>query len=113
MTDKVSLDKLTVDQLLDLRESIDERLEKMVDEEIANLQKRMDRLSQYKESPKGRSVATKATRIPKPRRSKGRKAPIKFRDPETGNAWSGRGLTPVWLREYEANGGQRSDLAVL
>lgn len=26
------------------------------------------------------------------------KVTAKFRDPATGNAWSGRGQTPVWLR---------------
>ncbi len=26
-----------------------------------------------------------------------RKAPIKFRDPDTGNSWSGRGIQPKWL----------------
>ena len=110
MASNISLEGLSVDELLDLREIIDERLAKLVDAEISDLQKRMDRLCKYKESPKGRSTGER--KASRPRRSKGRKAPIKFRDPKTGNSWSGRGLTPVWLREFEANGGKRSDLAV-
>ena len=114
MGNKISLEGLSVDNLLDLREKIDERLTRLIDDEISSLQKRMDRLSKYKnepESPPSR-VAKLRNSASKSRRRKGRKAPIKFRDPDSGNSWSGRGLTPVWLREYEANGGKRSDFAV-
>jgi len=45
-----------------------------------------------------------------PRR--GSKVPAKYRDPATGNAWSGRGLQPKWLRAALAQGRQLSDFAV-
>lgn len=114
MGNKMSLEGLSVDSLLDLREKIDERLTKLIDDEIDNLQKRMDRLSKYKNAPESapNGAAKLRGRSGKTNRNKGRKAPIKFRDPKSGNAWSGRGLTPVWLREFEAEGGKRSDLAV-
>ena len=40
------------------------------------------------------------------------KAPAKFRNPKTGATWSGRGMTPVWLRELEAKGKSRKDFAI-
>lgn len=43
---------------------------------------------------------------------KGGKVPAKYRDPATGNAWSGRGLQPKWLRAALAQGRQLSDFAV-
>jgi DNA-binding protein H-NS len=43
---------------------------------------------------------------------KGRKVPVKFRDPASGNAWSGRGLQPKWLQAQLAQGRKLSDFAV-
>jgi DNA-binding protein H-NS len=43
---------------------------------------------------------------------KGGKVPVKFRDPVSGNAWSGRGLQPKWLQAALAQGRQLSDFAV-
>lgn len=31
----------------------------------------------------------------------------KFRDPETGDSWTGRGMTPKWLRDHEEAGRPR------
>ena len=36
--------------------------------------------------------------------SKGKKAPIKYRHPKTGQTWSGRGIYPKWLSEEIAKG---------
>lgn len=35
----------------------------------------------------------------------------KYRD-ENGNRWAGRGRTPLWIIEYENNGGSREDFLV-
>jgi DNA-binding protein H-NS len=43
---------------------------------------------------------------------KGSKVPVKFRDPASGNAWSGRGLQPKWLLAHLAQGRKLSDFAV-
>jgi DNA-binding protein H-NS len=43
---------------------------------------------------------------------KGGKVPVKYRDPASGNAWSGRGLQPKWLQAALAQGRQLSDFAV-
>jgi len=41
---------------------------------------------------------------PKARATKGSKVPAKYRDPDTGKAWSGRGLKPTWLKAALAAG---------
>jgi DNA-binding protein H-NS len=43
---------------------------------------------------------------------KGSKVAAKFRDPASGNAWSGRGLQPKWLQAALAQGRKLSDFAV-
>lgn len=48
----------------------------------------------------------------KPEKATARKVAAKFRDPETGNTWSGRGLQPKWLRNALAAGRSLADFAV-
>src|ERR671917_922253 len=42
----------------------------------------------------------------------GAKRAAKFRNPETGEEWSGRGRPPRWLAALEAEGRSRQELAV-
>jgi DNA-binding protein H-NS len=42
----------------------------------------------------------------------GSKVPAKYRDPQTGASWSGRGLKPRWLTEELSRGKSISDFAV-
>lgn len=43
---------------------------------------------------------------------KGRKVPAKYRDPESGTTWSGRGLHPKWLKAALAKGRKLTDFAI-
>ena len=45
--------------------------------------------------------------------AKGGRAPVraKYRHPETGETWSGRGSVPGWLRRLEEEGRRREELA--
>ena len=36
------------------------------------------------------------------------KVSAKFRDPDTGDSWTGRGMTPKWLRDHEEAGRSRA-----
>ena len=56
----------------------------------------------------GASDAAQAPKVPRTRA----KAPVKFRDPQTGDAWSGRGRTPKWLEAHEKAGRSRGEFAV-
>ncbi|MDP1534285.1 MAG: H-NS histone family protein [Rubrivivax sp.] len=61
----------------------------------------------------GLSLSDLGTRaMTAPRRAAGGKVPAKFRDPVTGNSWSGRGLQPNWLKAALAAGRKLSDFAV-
>jgi DNA-binding protein H-NS len=65
-------------------------------------------------SQHGLTLADLGTRAPAPA-AKGRsggKVPAKYRDPATGQAWSGRGLHPKWLKQALAEGAKLSDFAV-
>ena len=60
-------------------------------------------------------LGAKAAKAPKATRAgprKGGKVPVKYRDPASGNAWSGRGLQPKWLQAALAQGRQLSEFAV-
>jgi DNA-binding protein H-NS len=43
---------------------------------------------------------------------KGKKVPAKYRDPASGNTWSGRGLQPKWLKAALDSGRKLSDFAL-
>ena len=43
---------------------------------------------------------------------KGSEVAAKFKDPETGASWSGRGLQPKWLKAALADGKKIEDFAV-
>jgi len=40
------------------------------------------------------------------------KAPIKYRHPQTGESWSGRGLQPRWLRAAIVSGAKLEDFSI-
>jgi DNA-binding protein H-NS len=41
-----------------------------------------------------------------------RTVPIKYRDPDTGATWTGRGKPPRWISAAEAEGKKRSDFLI-
>ncbi|MBK9361849.1 MAG: H-NS histone family protein [Rubrivivax sp.] len=47
-----------------------------------------------------------------PKARSGGKVPAKYRDPATGQAWSGRGLHPKWLKQAIAGGAKITDFLV-
>lgn len=56
-------------------------------------------------APGGRKAKT-------PKAKKQRRVPAKFRDPQTGATWSGRGLAPKWLAEKEKTGAKREEFLI-
>jgi len=47
-----------------------------------------------------------------PKARSGGKVPAKYRDPATGQTWSGRGLHPKWLRQALEAGAKLTDFAL-
>ncbi len=62
----------------------------------------------------GLTLADLGTRAPTPGRSggTGRKVAAKYRNPATGDTWSGRGLQPKWLKAALAAGRSLADFAL-
>lgn len=50
---------------------------------------------------------------PKPKRGRRGVLPPKYRDPESGATWSGRGKVPIWMRErMERDGATKEDFLI-
>ena len=47
-----------------------------------------------------------------PKAKSGGKVPAKYRDPATGQTWSGRGLHPKWMKQAMASGAKITDFLV-
>ena len=61
----------------------------------------------------GLTAADLVAKAPGPRTStSGRKVAAKYRDPATGQTWTGRGLKPKWLSAALESGKQLNDFAV-
>ena len=111
---KLNFNGMNVDELLALRQKVDDQIAATAAKEVAELQGKMDKLQSFvREKPKAAPEPTKPVKRAKSRaRKKPAKVSAKFRDPATGKTWSGRGMTPVWLREYEEQGKKRTQFAV-
>lgn len=93
-----------------------------LDKKIAELQReeRASAIAQVKAlmAQHGLSIADLTPRAQavrpgeKPRPNAGVKVAAKYRDPATGNSWSGRGLKPNWLKAALEGGKSLSDFAV-
>jgi DNA-binding protein H-NS len=57
---------------------------------------------------KAAKTTTKANGTPAAKRP----VPIKYRHPQTGETWTGRGKAPRWIINAESNGKQRGDFLV-
>jgi DNA-binding protein H-NS len=57
-------------------------------------------------------LGTRSAPVQTPKKASSGKVPPKFRDPATGDSWSGRGLQPKWLKAALAAGRSLSDFSV-
>lgn len=113
--------------------------QKRIEREIERLQKQKEALAQKAQKPAIASIISQmkslnitphdiaaayeaATKTGKRGRkasgsSSANKKPVvpvkpKYQDPETGQTWTGRGIAPVWIREAEAAGKDRSSFLI-
>jgi DNA-binding protein H-NS len=84
---KVSLSRMTVEALMDLRKRVDDTLH----ERRAEIQKQMERMDRAIALVGGRRVVRGGGSA-----LKGKKVPPKYRGP-SGETWAGRGAKPNWL----------------
>jgi DNA-binding protein H-NS len=79
-----ALKSMSIEKLINLKSDVEAMLAQKVSEQRHSLQQELSKLGGYTGSKKGRSG---------PRGT----VPPKYRHPETGETWSGRGLKPRWL----------------
>jgi DNA-binding protein H-NS len=96
-----NLASMSVDALLRMRDEIGDVLGRKVDE----LKHQLSQLTGGSEKPKnGRRGRVHAL--------KGSKVAPKYRDPETGATWAGRGARPRWMQAYVKDGRSPDEFAV-
>ena len=93
------LDSLTVPELAALIEAAQaKRQEKMEGAKTALLAEFSDKAAELGLSLKALMSSPQRAPERKPRRSKGEKVAPKYRNPETGDTWTGRGREPGWIK---------------
>ena len=116
----VDLDGMTVQQLTALIAAAEAKRREKREGAVAALRAEMERkaaelgISPGELFPPAARQATTGQGLGgrKPRSDVGAKRTAKFRNPETGEEWSGRGRTPRWLTALEAEGRRREEFAV-
>jgi len=98
-----------------LQELLSQKAE--IDRQIsdARRQERTDAINQVRAlmAEHGLTAADLVTKAAAPRAStSGRKVAAKYRDPATGQTWTGRGLKPKWLASALESGKQLGDFAL-
>lgn len=96
----------SLSELMEQKQALEKRIEDARRAERSEaIRKIRDLMEQYGLSPADLKPGATRSR-------KGGKVPAKYRDPATGDSWSGRGLQPKWLKAALAAGRKLSDFAV-
>jgi len=108
---RMNLKSLSFDELLDLRERVDEYIRGLVTTIRADLQGKLARVDKLI-TPLGRSGKV-AGAVKRRKSLKGRKLPPKYRNPKKpSETWAGRGATPLWLRAQLKEGKKLDEFAI-
>jgi len=119
---KLALKKMSVADLIVLRDDVQAALSARVARERSELQKQIDALAKLDGQPLRAKANAKGKAKPAPasRKADGKsgatvkrrgKVPPKFRGPG-GETWSGRGNAPRWLVALEADGKKRDSFLI-
>ena len=100
----INFDSLSLEELLDIRDYANSVLRKRIGKEKRELEKSLARISSLDEggAPRGRRPGVR----------KGQKLAPKFRNPETGETWAGRGARPRWLQAMLKKGRKLEEFSV-
>jgi DNA-binding protein H-NS len=94
-----ALKSMTLEKLMKLKSDVEATLTQKVSEERRALEQELSKLGGYTGSSKARGGP------------RGAVAP-KYRDPETGATWAGRGLKPRWLTAAMKSGKSLEHFAI-
>ena len=103
----------TIQELKDQRAALDMQIEQQLAEQRSSTFDRIKAIMAesgmtVNELVKGLSGSKAKTQVP----TAGRKVAVKYRDPETGATWTGRGLRPKWMREKMEAGATKDSFLV-
>ncbi len=105
------IETLTFEALLDLKGRVDAEVSARSASELEALKSRLLLVASTTGIEIGDLFGIKAPSKEKKQRKK-REVPIRYRDPETGETWTGLGKPKKWLAEKEAAGHSREEFAV-
>jgi len=100
----INFESLSLEELLDIRDYTNSVLKKRIGKEKRDIEKTLARLSSLDEGGVRRGR--------RPGVRKGQKLPPKFRNPETGETWAGRGARPRWLQAMLKKGRKIEEFSV-
>jgi len=111
------LKRLSVDELLILRDSVESILDQRVEQERRELQHRLRRLQGFEsDKSKKKNRGAETAKAPKARarlKLVKKKVPPKYRNPERAEeTWTGRGLRPRWLTAALKSGKSIDDFRI-
>ncbi len=95
------LKSLQVVELIALKERIDRLIAETVKQEKRRLEDKLRQLQRYE-----------AKHTPKRKISRAKPAP-KYRNQDTGETWTGRGVLPKWLKEAIKAGKKKTDFLIV
>lgn len=98
----------TLQELLAQKASLEKQIAETQREERANAIAKVKAIM----TEHGLTLADLSQRAAAPRAEGARKVAAKYRNNDTGETWSGRGLQPKWLKAALADGKQLSDFAI-
>ncbi|MFN4023006.1 MAG: H-NS family nucleoid-associated regulatory protein [Hydrogenophilus thermoluteolus] len=111
-----TLEALSIEALEELKKDIEKTIVKKQDERLEQLKEEVRQMAERLGVP----FETLLERLTRERSGKGRKSgapkrklPWRFRHPtDPDKGWTGRGLPPKWLQEWEASGRSREELRI-
>jgi DNA-binding protein H-NS len=102
------LDRLALEELLDLRDRVEKLVDQRMVAEKLELRKKLARIEQYE-----RRNPSMASEVPPRLAGITRRAVApKYRDPSSGTTWSGRGKEPRWMTNLIKHGAKREDFRI-
>jgi DNA-binding protein H-NS len=109
----INLKKMSVDELLTLRERVNAALSSLVKQERSELETRLRRLQGFTGEAPRRGRPPGSTNKLARKSLRGRKVAPKYRNPTNrSDNWAGRGLQPRWLKAALKSGKKLEDFRI-
>lgn len=101
----IRLEELNVEELITLRENADRLLGEKLSSEKRALRDKLSAIERYEREATDRNPAADG-------RGHFRRVPPKYRDPQTGATWAGRGQMPRWMTRRVEQGAKPEDFLI-